>query len=111
MTEKEFGCFAELCVMHGLSRPVHEHRFSERRWRFDAAWPEHAVAMEQEGGFWRYGRHARGVGAEADMEKYNAAVTLGWRLLRFTPQQIRTGQPIRWLKILMGIPETRQEPE
>jgi very-short-patch-repair endonuclease len=72
---------------------VQEHRFSERKWRFDFAWPAKALAVELEGGSWVRGRHNRPQGFENDCEKYNAAALLGWRVLRFT-----TGMVISDLK-------------
>lgn len=38
------------------------------------------------------GRHTRGSGFVKDMEKYNAAGLLGWRVFRFTPKQLKTGE-------------------
>lgn len=65
-----------------------EYRFSGTRdWRFDFACPELMLAIEVEGGAYTHGRHTRGTGFINDMEKYNAAAVLGWRLLRYTPQQ------------------------
>jgi very-short-patch-repair endonuclease len=65
--------------------PEHEHRFHpERRWRFDFAWPESKIALECEGGTWSGGRHVRGQGYRNDVEKYNAATALGWRVFRCT---------------------------
>lgn len=61
---------------------------SERGWRFDFAWPDKMVAAEIEGGVFSGGRHVRGEGFSEDIEKYNQAVILGWKLLRFTPQQL-----------------------
>lgn len=58
-----------------------------RRWRFDYAIPEYKIAIEIEGGVWTGGRHTRGAGYIKDMEKYNAAATLGWYMLRFAPEQ------------------------
>lgn len=67
---------------------VQEHRFKPpRRWKFDYANPGLMIAIEIEGGVWSNGRHTRGKGYVMDMEKYNAATLLGWRLLRYTPQQ------------------------
>lgn len=60
-----------------------------RKWRFDLAWPENKIAMEVEGGVWTGGRHTRGTGFLKDCEKYNAAASLGWRVFRFTPKQVR----------------------
>jgi hypothetical protein len=69
-----------------------EYKFhSTRKWRFDYAIPEYKIAIEIEGGMWINGRHTRGSGAIGDLEKYNQAVLLGWRLLRFTPQQFNKG--------------------
>lgn len=71
---------------------VLEYRFAPpRRWRFDAALPQYMIGIEQEGGLWVRGRHNRAQGYIADMAKYNAAVLLGWRVLRFTPLQICDG--------------------
>jgi hypothetical protein len=66
---------------------IPEHKFHpERRWRFDFAAPGAMVALEIEGGVWVRGRHSRGAGMIADMHKYNAAVSLGWSVIRVTPQ-------------------------
>jgi very-short-patch-repair endonuclease len=79
----------------GLPEPIREYRFHpSRRWRFDFAWPAAMLAVEVEGGSWTYGRHVRAKGFEADCEKYNAAVLLGWRLLRFTPAMVEDGTAI-----------------
>lgn len=68
---------------------VAEYRFHpRRRWRFDYANPKFKVAIEQEGGIWIKGRHNRGKGFLNDMEKYNTATLMGWRVLRYTPQNI-----------------------
>ena len=73
----------------GLPAPEREHRFdAERRWRFDFAWPSLKVAVEIEGGVWVRGRHVRPVGYLSDIEKYNRAVVLGWRVLRYAPHQL-----------------------
>lgn len=64
---------------------VKEYKFcTGRRWRFDYANIEKKVAIEIEGGIWVNGRHTRGFGYLNDIDKYNMAVLLGWRLLRFT---------------------------
>lgn len=80
-----------------------EHRFYlPRRWRFDFANPRLKIAVEQEGGVWSFGRHTRGSGFVKDMEKYNMAVKLGWRVLRFTPQQIRSGEAARFVEEIIN---------
>lgn len=73
----------------GLPKPQQEFRFDIfRRWRFDFAWPESDVALEVEGGVWIGGRHTRGSGFIKDMEKYNEAARLGWKILRFQPKEL-----------------------
>lgn len=79
--------------------PEQEHRFHPtRKWRFDFAWPQHKIAVECEGGTHMNGRHNRGTGYEADCEKYNEALLLGWRVLRVTGGQVSRGQAIRWVQ-------------
>ena len=66
-----------------------EHIFYPgRKWRIDFAIVDLKIGIEIEGGVWSGGRHTRGNGFVDDMEKYNAAVTLGWVILRFTPQDL-----------------------
>ena len=90
----------------GLPIGVAEYRFhAERRWRFDYAWPSHKIAIEQEGGVFVQGRHSRGAGMVKDMEKYNNAALLGWRVFRFTPQQIKSGEACQFM--LRVFPTTR----
>ena len=75
----------------GLPLPVAEHRFHPTRlWRFDYAWPAQKIALEVEGGIWTGGRHISPAGFIADLEKYNAAAVLGWRIIRLTPKSILT---------------------
>lgn len=65
-----------------------EHRFhSTRKWRFDFAHEELKIAIEIEGAVWVRGRHTRGKGYLADMEKYNTAQSMGWRVFRYAPNQ------------------------
>ncbi len=68
---------------------VKEFRFhNKRKWRFDYAIPEHKVAIEVEGGVWTGGRHTSPRGFLNDIEKYNTATLMGWKLLRTTPGQL-----------------------
>lgn len=84
----------ELLVLNRLKQanlplPVREYIFHPaRKWRFDFAWPDKKLAVECEGAVWSRGRHTRGKGFIADCEKYNAAALLGWRVLRYTTNQI-----------------------
>ena len=68
---------------------VAEHKFHDtRKWRLDFAIVGLKIGIEIEGGVWTNGAHTRGKGFVDDMEKYNAAATLGWVILRFTPQDL-----------------------
>lgn len=90
--------FAQLCRDHGLPEPVQEYRFHPvRRWRFDYAWPDLLVALEVEGGVWTGGRHTRGSGFKGDMEKYNTATVLGWRVLRCVPSDVCTMETVEMI--------------
>ena len=84
-----YSAFPLVCVQFGLPKPVAEHKFHQtRKWRFDFAWPEYKVALEVEGAVWTNGRHTRGSGFVRDMEKYNEAAKLGWRIIRTTPDKL-----------------------
>ena len=69
---------------------VSEHKGIEgRKYRFDCANPDKKIAIEIEGGLWLQGRHNRPLGMIQDMDKYNAAVVEGWKVLRYSPDTIR----------------------
>ncbi|GAB4493106.1 MAG: hypothetical protein OHK0045_22000 [Raineya sp.] len=64
-----------------------EYRFdSKRLWRFDYAIVDEAykIAIEVEGGIYSNGRHTRGSGYQKDLHKYNNATKLGWKVYRFS---------------------------
>lgn len=78
---------------------VREYRFCPpRRWRLDFWLPLYDLAIEVEGGSWTNGRHTRGAGFEADMNKYNTLTKLGGRLLRFTPGMVLSGEAKAWIE-------------
>lgn len=78
--------------------PVTEHKFFEgRRWKFDVALPELRLAFECDGGKW-HGGHRRGKALEADYERQNTAIMEGWRVLRFTNDQILSGEAKQFLE-------------
>jgi len=86
----------------GLPEAVQEYRFHpERKWRFDFAYPEQKIAIEVEGGTWAGGRHSRGAGFQGDCEKYNEAVLLGWKILRFTSGMINSTSAVDTIKRLL----------
>ena len=96
----------ELFVLHLKAcrlAVVREHQFHDsRKWRFDFAFLDEKLAVEIEGGAWSNGRHTRGAGFVGDMEKYNAAVVLGWKILRFTPEAVKSGRAIEIVKMVLS---------
>ena len=81
-----------LCRDCGWPVPVAEYRFDPvRRWRFDLAWPDHALAVEIEGGLFTGGRHVQGAALIREYEKLNAATLAGWAVLLVVPRQITSG--------------------
>lgn len=94
---------------------VPEFQFDKsRKWRFDfvvfllqgenydGAEPS-SIALEVEGGIWTGGRHTRGAGFKKDMEKYNRAACLGWRILRVTPDELCMQETIDMIKEALSI--------
>jgi hypothetical protein len=73
-----------------------------RKWRLDfVLYRDRAltgIAVEIEGGIWSRGRHTRGKGFQADLDKYNAAVMKGWRVLRFSTEDIIRGRAKAFLQ-------------
>lgn len=74
-----------LVIDKKIKRYEKELKFdSVRKFRFDWAIPEHKIAIEYEGVYNGKSRHTTTTGYSKDTEKYNLAVTLGWRVLRYT---------------------------
>ena len=81
-----------------------EHKFLfSRKWRFDIAHVGHRIGIECEGltyygknkdGSMKLGRHQTAKGYADDLEKYNAAAEMGWVVLRFDKQAIKSGHAV-----------------
>lgn len=101
--------FRAWCRANGLPKAWPEYYFAKethhRDWRFDWAWTDvdgtGGVALEIEGGIHSNGRHVRGKGYEADMEKYSVATTLGWRLIRVTWGALYSDATLEKLRALL----------
>lgn len=80
-------------VIAPMSAPIPEEEYNfdshlGRKHRFDFAWLYKKVAVEIEGNAWHVqggGRHM----TDSDLEKYNLAVSLGWRVFRFSPAMLK----------------------
>ncbi len=67
-----------------------------RRWRCDfQILDAPRLLVEIEGAVWTQGRHTRGSGFVADMEKYNALTLAGWRVLRVSGGMVQSGDALR----------------
>lgn len=98
-SKKITDLFCILCKTDLKVECVKEYKFHpKRRWRFDYAIPEYKIALEVEGGVWTQGRHTRPVGFLGDVEKYNTATLMGWRLFRTTPTDLLKTKTILLLK-------------
>jgi hypothetical protein len=98
--------FPLLCKVRGVPTPVGEYPFAtavKRNFRFDWAWPTEKLALEVEGAVMKIGRHQRPEGFRTDIEKYNLAVLLGWRVLRCEPRDIRSGDACALVKRALGL--------
>lgn len=68
-----------------------EHRFNDqRKWRFDWSIPAFNIAIEYEGIFSKKSRHTTIHGYNGDVQKYNSASQMGWKVLRFTATNYKT---------------------
>lgn len=76
---------------------------ARRAWRFDVAWPKAKVALEIDGGAFRQGRHTRGAGFKEDMDKGNAAILSGWRVLHCLPDQVRSLRILPTLRAALSL--------
>ena len=92
MDKKDILIFRYQLILHNIDIPESEYMFAKelkRKFRFDYCYSKHKLAIEIEGGIWINGRHNRASGFIKDMEKYNIACVLGYRILRFTIQDLK----------------------
>lgn len=75
----------------------------KRKWRFDFALPCYMIAVEVEGGAWTNGRHTRGKGFIADLEKYEEAMRLGWNVYRCSPEMVKNGRALETIETLIRL--------
>jgi very-short-patch-repair endonuclease len=110
--------FDDQCRFAGIPAPIPEYPFAKhltptelraigqekpRQWRLDWAFVYHRVAVEVEGGYAVQGRHTSVKGFLNDQEKYNALALLGWRLLRVTPRDIKSGAALTLVRRVFAV--------
>jgi hypothetical protein len=89
----------------GIPIPVAEYVFHPtRKWRFDFAWVDKSVALEVDGAVWTQGRHTRGAGKLADMEKLRAAAARGWLVLPCAPNETNNAEVLQCIKAALNVP-------
>ncbi len=74
----------------------------ERKWKADFHLVGKKILVEVEGAIWSGGRHTRGKGYIGDMEKYNAATMMGFQVLRFSTDQVKSGHAIQQIEQMVG---------
>ncbi|WP_313484516.1 DUF559 domain-containing protein [Acinetobacter variabilis] len=74
----------------------------DRKWRADFHLIDKKILVEIEGGIWSGGRHTRGKGYLGDMEKYNAATMMGFQVIRFSTDQVKSGHAIQQIEMMVG---------
>lgn len=80
-----------------------EFRFHPiRRWRADFAHLESRTLIEIEGGIYINGRHNRGAGFAADLEKYLEASLAGWCVIRLGPDELTSDHIGRLVRLVQG---------
>lgn len=106
--------FIALLKKESIILPQTEFRFHhKRKWRFDYAWQSHKIAVEVEGGVFGRGKtcpvckqakrlgHSSVTGIKRDIEKYNNAMLLGWRVYRVLPEALCSMKTLAVLKQLL----------
>ncbi|MFA3583526.1 MULTISPECIES: DUF559 domain-containing protein [Acinetobacter calcoaceticus/baumannii complex] len=80
-----------------------EYKFHPtRKWRADFLITGTKILVEVEGGIWSGGRHTRGKGYLGDMEKYNEAAAMGYKVLRFSTEQVKSGLAIQQIEKIVS---------
>ena len=99
-----------LWVQLNMAQPAlekcREYKFHPvRLWRLDLAFEREKLAVEIEGfgPGGTAGRHQRMAGFTADCEKYAELAIAGWRLIRVTTAQVRSGQALTWIERALGL--------
>ena len=92
----------------------HETQFRfhpERRWKFDFAIPKFQLGIEVQGlaaptyskrGKLQLGGHQSIPGIKNDLEKYDEALRLGWKVYCCEQDMVITGRALKTIQILIG---------
>lgn len=97
--------FKAMAKAHCLPEPIPEYLFKEgRRWAFDWLFIDGwlRIVLEIEGVSPQGTRHQRIGGFIKDLEKYNEATIMGYRVIRCTPRQVENGEAFELVKRALG---------
>ena len=87
----------------GLTGFERQHRYAKpRKLAADFAWPESRLLVEVQGGIWGRKAHGSITGILADIDRLNAATLAGWRLLRVTPDMVKSGVALQVIERALG---------
>jgi very-short-patch-repair endonuclease len=95
----------------GLVGYVREFAFHpSRKWHSDLAFVKAKLLVEVDGGQWTAGTgHNSGKGRERDCEKDAEAQLLGYRVFRFTTNQVQDGRAVEFIRrALVKIPKAEK---
>lgn len=100
--------FAWQVKQAGIVQPVRQYPFAKcisRLYRADFCWPDERLIVEIQGGIFVNGRHSRGMGYEADLERNSLAAMLGWKVLQFSPRHVKSGWALSATEVALGLKE------
>jgi len=84
---------------------VREHIYAPpRKFRADFCWKAARLIAQIDGGVWAgKSGHSGGSGITKDCERQNAATLAGWRVVRFPPQMVKSGEAIRVVRAALAL--------
>ena len=104
--EQAFDTYARSLA---LPKTEKQFKFSEtRRYKIDRAYPDVLLGIELDGGVYSGGHHVRGKGYESNREKDNLAIELGWVVLHYTTNQLRSN-PVGVIGQIKRVLDMRKE--
>jgi very-short-patch-repair endonuclease len=85
-------------IRERVKKSVYTHGVHIADAPWDFALPEHKILVEVQGGTWVNGGHNRGGGYQDDCQKSNVATLHGWRVFRFTADDVKKGVVLRFIE-------------